>query len=44
MVRAFEGALATVSGASDLTDTLYRAVRGGGDAVAAIAVGGPAAE
>lgn len=39
IVRAFQGALAAVSGADSLTDALERAVRGGGDTdtVAAIA-------
>ena len=39
VVRAFQGALAAIAGASDVREALYRAVRGGGDAdtVAAIA-------
>lgn len=39
VVRAFQGALAAVAGATDVRDALYRAVRGGGDTdtVAAIA-------
>jgi len=39
VVRAFQGALAAVTGAASLTDALHRAVRGGGDTdtVAAIA-------
>lgn len=39
VVRAFQGALAAVAGASDVRDALIRAVRGGGDTdtVAAIA-------
>lgn len=39
VVKAFQGALAAVSGASDVRDALYRAVSGGGDTdtVAAIA-------
>lgn len=39
VVRAFQGALAAVAGASDVSDALIRAVRGGGDTdtVAAIA-------
>ena len=39
VVRAFQGALAAISGASDVREALYRAVRGGGDTdtVAAIA-------
>lgn len=39
VVRAFQGALAAIVGASDVREALYRAVRGGGDTdtVAAIA-------